>query len=217
MLRLLTYIIVAFALIYILSTMFKFLTSINGTNNQLRQDKGSFIERLQEYELVNWLWKELNVLSLDFQLNHTSRLFNSLYEGVYTSIFGEYLGAVVAKRYGDKHLILLRTSEDLFDLKINNKGPSSLSINEGEEYDLDISDNDINLINGNSRIALTRTDNTAEIKLNGKSIINTNPLESGNKALERLLTISPKSLNEGDEKIVKFLLLFYLIWQELTD
>jgi len=217
MLRIVIFSIVAVSLIFIFSEIFKFLSAIDGTNRQMLEDKSSFLERLQEYEMVSWLWKELNVLSLDFQLNHTSRLFNSLYEGAFTSIYGEYIGAVVAKRYGDKHLILFKTSEDQYHVKIDNKGKSHISINEGKAYDIEINENEFLLNKGKSNFQLKREAESGFISLNGKEIIATNSLESTHKEMERLISMIPDTVTDEDQKIVKFLLLFYLIWQQLTD
>ena len=217
MIRILVYGVIAISIFFILSEIIKYLGAVNGTNRQIQKDKVEFMTRLLDHELVSWPWSELSALSQNFELNYSTKVFNSIYEGIYTSIFQEDLGNVIAKQYGEKYLILIRTQDDICELIFEETGKSSLLINDVSSYSFNLSASELRVENPNISVKLLVEKGYSTIKVGDKDMFKVNPLEAKNKSLERLVALNPEPLNQETEKIVKFLLLFYLIWQELMD
>ena len=215
MTRILFYAILIGAIGYIISHILKFLSDINSTKSQLEKDKVAFSQNLDRDDLVKWHWSELNTLSmaLDFGISKFN-MISSAREGDFISIFNEPIAHMLSKEYGDRELLYIVTEEDVFELYKSDTGKISFQLNGNQKADVKITSKEFKMNLAGDQYFLRKNRGKGEIILNEKSITTTNSSKEGSREMQRVIQIVPDPIKPNQEKIVKFLLLFYLIWQD---
>lgn len=209
------YAIVGISLYFVVSEILKFLGAINGSNRQISRDSLRFKERLKNVKVIQWPWEELNLLSQEVSLNPSSRIFSNINEGNYKTIYDEVVAAAITKKYGERYLILIKTFSDHYELTLASPTKGKLTINQSSTCDFDLAKDRFSVSREPGKVELILNGPVAEVVLDGNSVLKTNPADSTNGNVERVLSVVPEVLNEEDQKIVKFLLLFYLICGEI--
>ncbi|MEE9371665.1 MAG: hypothetical protein V3V00_01285 [Saprospiraceae bacterium] len=215
MLRLIVFAIVGISLIYIATEILKFLAAINGTKSQMVSDKAKFLKNLDRSEFVEWPWEELNTLSLqiDFGLSKYD-MISSAQEGVYLSIFSENVGQMLSKKYGEKEMMLIATEKNTFELTNGDNDEVFLTIESETPLKVEFNKNSLSFAKEGTKYKLTKTAKRAEIFIDSKSLLITNEDNKNDQSMRRLVQVIPEDLNSSHHNFVKFLLLFYLIWQQ---
>jgi hypothetical protein len=217
MLRWLIYAIVALSLYYILSEILNFLSAVSGGVRRIQKDSEEFLENLNQHPLVDWDNSELDLISKEVQINKFSEFFTSGFSGVIRTIYQEDIGVFQTKKYTNRSLIVIRTSTDQYVLKIDSKKENELQILGNEVIKTFISESGIVIPTSNIHYELCISDEGGEIKKNAEIISTLNKISLNDNVSDRLINFYSKNLNDEEGKIVKFLLVFYLIWQKIND
>jgi len=211
--RLIVYAIFIAVIIYIAAEILKFLSAINSTKSQLSKDKAAFKANLDSSQLIDWRWEEVNTLSMmiDYGISQYN-MITSAKEGDYLSIFDEPIGHLLSKEYGDRELLYILISDGVFELYKNDVGEVKLTVAD-RTHKINLTENSISFQIGSDSYLMNKSGGRASIFLNEKKIIVTNQKEDKEKSMTRLVPIKPDPLKPNQEHVVKFLLLFYLIWR----
>ena len=194
---------------FIISEIIKYLGAINGGRHQMDRDALRFKDRLKEYIIEPWPWDDLKLLSYETEFNQSSRIFGNVHEGHFTTIYQETIAAFVAKQYGDRTLVCIREDAHQYVLTLRGDDFRQLVIDEGQPLSIQQDSRKMSVDEG--RIELTSNDDYCEIRLEGKPIIRTSPLDESGKSNQRVISLLSNGISEVDRLIVKFLLLFCLI------
>tara|TARA_Y100000385_G_scaffold290975_2_gene366414 strand:- start:275 stop:931 length:657 start_codon:yes stop_codon:yes gene_type:complete len=215
MLRLLVYAIIGISLLYILTEIIKFLSAISGTRNQMLKDKRAFLSAFDKSDIVKWSWKDLNTLSMELDYG-TSKydLITSAQEATFHSIYNEKLGHMMSKKYGDRELMLIVTEENTFELFKGHNHEVTFTMDQEDPITIKFSVDDLSIDYKKSQIKLNKTRQRGEVYINDESIVITNDSNDQNEITRRLVPVKPENVNAIYVPLVKFLLLFYLIWRQ---
>lgn len=215
MIRLLIYAIVGIVFIFIFTEIIKFLTAISGTRSQMIKDKTKFLESFDCQQIIEWPWAELTTLStfLDYGTSKYD-LITSAQEAAYLSIYSEKIGYMFSKKYGEKEVLLIMTHSSTYELYQGEANKVTLTVDNGKPIPVAFSKDQMTFSHDSHDYILEKNHKRGEIKINEKTILLTNDDLGSNDTLNRLVAIQPEDVNSNHHSIVKFLLLFYLIWRQ---
>ena len=215
MIRILVFAIIGIVFIFIFTEIIKFLTAISGTKSQMIKDKNTFLRSLDRKSLVEWPWPELSTLStsLDYGLSKYD-MITSAQEASYQSIYSERIAYMLSKKYGDKELMLIITKTTSYELFLGDNGDVSLTIDKGKSIPVEFTNEHLQFELMGHKYILENVRNRGEIQINNDSILFTNEDIADGNTLNRLVPVQPDDVNSMHHSIVKFLLLFYLIWRQ---
>ncbi len=215
MLRLLLFAAVALGGIgFIISQVFGFMFSLQGTKGKIRRDTNKLREELKAYldKLVPLDSTELELLSLNQSDRTVSRGMNKVIKGAFTSIYHEPLVAYAYKEYSaeaKKAVLLILTHDREFIYNIDGN-TTELSIN-GQVY---------GTINNKGQL-LRDQQLLGELKV--EDGLELSPFKAKDKLVarvknpERVDTVNPRAfsilepMNEEEEEIFLSLSMLYLI------
>ncbi len=215
MLRLLVYAIISISLLYIFTEIIKFLSAISGTRNQMLKDKRAFLSAFDKSDIVKWSWKDLNTLSMELDYG-TSKydLITSAQEATFHSIYNEKLGHMMSKKYGERELMLIVTEENTFELFKGHNDEVTFTMDQQDPITIKFSEDELSIDYKKAKIKLNKTRQRGEVYINDESIVITNDSNDQNEVTRRLVPVKPENVNAIYVPVVKFLLLFYLIWRQ---
>ena len=218
MIRLLVYAIIGISLLYIFTEIIKFLTAISGTRNEMDKDKNKFLSTIDQSSLIEWPLKEVTTLSMDLDYG-TSKydMITSAQDAAFLSIYDEKVGHMMSKTYGEKELMFIVTKENKFELYRSDNQKVILTLDDKKSVDVDFSSEELKFQIENTNFKLTQNGNRGEIYINGESKLITNENTDLDESMRRLVPIVTDEINPNDSSVVKFLLLFYLIWRQESN